>query len=62
MGNELIVIILALTMSLIIFAMFDVAEFIFRLKESFSTKLSIFILLLLGAFFYMVTLKLLLGC
>ena len=63
MGNELVVIIvMTLTMSLIIYSIANVADFVYRLKEAFSTKISIFILLLLGAFFDMVTLKLLLGC
>lgn len=63
MGNELVVaIIILMTMLLILYSIANVADFVYRLKEAFSTKLSIFILLLLGAFLDMVTLKLLLGC
>lgn len=63
MGNELVaVFVMILMMSLIIYATANVADFIYRLKEAFSTKLSIIILLILGLIFDMLTLKILLGC
>ena len=62
MGNELVVaIVMTLMMSLIIYSIANVADFVYRLKEAFSTKLSIIILLISGLIFDMFTLKILLG-
>ena len=62
MGNELVVlIVMTLTMSLIIYSIANVADFVYRLKEAFSTKISIFILLVFGAICDMFMLKILLG-
>lgn len=63
MGNELVVaIIILMTMLLIIYSIANVSDFVFRLKEAFSTKLSIIILLISGLIFDMFMLKILLGC
>ena len=62
MGNELVVaIIILMTMLLILYSIANVSDFVFRLKEAFSTKLSIIILLISGLIFDMFTLKILLG-
>ena len=60
--NELVVAIILMTMLLILYSIANVADFVYRLKEAFSTKLSIIILLMLGLIFDMFTLKILLGC
>ena len=61
--NELVVaIIILMTMLLILYSIANVADFVYRLKEAFSTKLSIIILLMLGLIFDMFMLKILLGC
>ena len=60
--NELVVaIIILMTMLLIIYSIANVADFVYRLKEAFSTKLSIIILLISGLIFDMFMLKILLG-